>query len=1386
MAEGVTIPFEGQNQGLKDSLIEIRDLLIQVKDGSKSAQQGLQQGAAQSVAQQERLNGALQNTVGVIAQLGKQSRGAATGKISEDLDKATDSADKFSKAAGRAAELMAKEAQAVRQLAEASKSAAAEEAKAGQERQKTVNDLDALIRKRQDLGEAISRNKKDVKELQQRLNEERDAGIVPLQIYVDALAKSEAKLKSLQDLLPQYAAKKRELEKADKAAALAEVAATEASRKAEVALIAQKKVVDDLTKSNKALEQSVKDVVAAAPKPSSGFSIPRAPAGITPAAQQAPLAALKDEAEFFVTIEKNAQDATEATDKFSAAQLSATGNVDGLNKKLVEAVKANQDQAKSATVSGQKTAESFEQGARNLQTMRQRAFDLLGTVKGIAPEQKAVLSEVIKTSRSYEQLRDIAGQLEVQQGAVNEKVKSLRQQLFDARNEALLAKQTFGEFSPEFDAATQRAGKLTNEIENLNKRIQAFNPGQRFAAFGQVLQSVAGAGTAVQGVLGLIGDQSEDVQRTLLKVQSALAITQGLNAFFGGFSDGLKSIRALLLGVTKAQVASTVATRADVGAKVASTAATTGAATATTGLTTSFRAFTASLLTNPIFLAAAAIAVIGAAMLGAADDTDELIKKMDKLHERLQRALGLTDEAIAFRAALRGIESDKALAAAGDDLGKQAEIAKQATQDEIAFLKERAQARRDAQKAETELLQLAIQAGVTDREEVKKRLAAIRDLADEAEGFERDAVVAGEQGQANAERLAADRLKLERGNAKERKQIREQLAKDLKDIERQISDLGKQKEIEQADPMERVHLEKQAADEQVALLETTLKRRIALIQLEKTLTAEAFKELTEIEKEARADALIAAGQVGLSPEQQQELNNIRLAIENKFFDALGELFEERAKDRIALIADTGERENAQFEADLEERAEVLRKAGATELEILEFQRRERAAFAQKEKLEAIDIEKQIGLAKIDAQERTAETEKQFQKRLELEKLAFTEAILQARLASITDDGTKETAGIIAQINAQIAGIRNARRSLLEQAEPVDIFKLLGFDFSPEQQAAVVQGLNQVIGLIEQVQNIAAQEVQQSISATDQIIADRERRLDDLRDRLDQELQLNEQGFASNVDLIRAQIAEEERAAEADKARRIALLNEQKRIARQQLAIDAVVQASQLAVAAAKVFGTESIKGVPGIIAAIGVIASMIAAFLSFKAKAKAIATEGVQLKKGGILKGPRHSQGGIKIPGTDQEVEGGEFVVNRRNTVRYRDLIEAINDGDPAAIRKEVAPWVDQTITRHLRVEHIVENDFAKAQQQSVEELLASVGIGLDMGATQNFIDNRKEITQHTTVNNEMSTRALERRVERATDEIRGLREDMASVEVQHDPSGRTERFNHTTRRVRR
>jgi hypothetical protein len=154
-------------------------------------------------------------------------------------------------------------------------------------------------------------------------------------------------------------------------------------------------------------------------------------------------------------------------------------------------------------------------------------------------------------------------------------VKPLKKQLKEATLELQNARAKFGELSTEAVDAAKKVAGIRDSIEDANEQAQLFDPGKRFQALTSAASLAAGAVGAVQGAMGLFGSESEDVQKALLKVQSAMALSQGLSqlADLGKVTDQLKSSFKGLIGTTAQKTAATTADTAAVGANtVANTA----------------------------------------------------------------------------------------------------------------------------------------------------------------------------------------------------------------------------------------------------------------------------------------------------------------------------------------------------------------------------------------------------------------------------------------------------------------------------------------------------------------------------------------------------------------------------------------------------------------------------------------------------------------------------------------------------------------------------------------------------------------------------------------------------------------------------------------------
>ena len=140
-------------------------------------------------------------------------------------------------------------------------------------------------------------------------------------------------------------------------------------------------------------------------------------------------------------------------------------------------------------------------------------------------------------------------------------VGSLKKQLREAQAEVTALADKFGATSKEAVNAAKKAAELKDRIADSKALTDAYNPDQKFKALTASLSGVAGGFGAVQGAMALFGVESDNVQKTLLKVQSAMAISQGLNAV-GDSIDSFRTLGNQIQNSTLFQKANTAATQA--------------------------------------------------------------------------------------------------------------------------------------------------------------------------------------------------------------------------------------------------------------------------------------------------------------------------------------------------------------------------------------------------------------------------------------------------------------------------------------------------------------------------------------------------------------------------------------------------------------------------------------------------------------------------------------------------------------------------------------------------------------------------------------------------------------------------------------------------------
>lgn len=152
-------------------------------------------------------------------------------------------------------------------------------------------------------------------------------------------------------------------------------------------------------------------------------------------------------------------------------------------------------------------------------------------------------------------------------------VKSLKAQLRELK--AQIASGSLGE--KEMKEATKRAAELTDHLGDVNQRIKALSSDtRRLDAVVEGFRGIAGAVSVATGAMALFGSENKELEKTLVKVQSAMAILQGVQEL---------SNLALGDGALKTQLLSTYQTLAGKTATVMGVEISGATAMATGGLT---------------------------------------------------------------------------------------------------------------------------------------------------------------------------------------------------------------------------------------------------------------------------------------------------------------------------------------------------------------------------------------------------------------------------------------------------------------------------------------------------------------------------------------------------------------------------------------------------------------------------------------------------------------------------------------------------------------------------------------------------------------------------------------------------------------------------------
>lgn len=318
-----------------------------------------------------------------------------------------------------------------------------------------------------------------------------------------------------------------------------------------------------------------------------------------------------------------------AIDKKVADSFKATTTAIQEQATEVSELKRIYDQVKNAaTVMGKGVEQAFEQGVTD------------------------ALNEAGVSAKQFNDALNKQGQASIKT------TQSLRQELKALTQSIAAAKASGGPVDPE---AIRRAGELKDAIADANAEIA--NAGSDTRNIDNVIGSITaatGAFAVAQGAAALFGDESEELQKTLVKLNAALAISQGAQQILNAVQkEG---------AITK--LADAIATKGQSASQVIYTAVTGRATAATVG-------FKVALATTGIGLFVVGVLALVNALTSTADEMEEvnrLIAEQDRLIDALNEGLQQSTDLELARAEAAGKSESELIRIRGRSLNQQIEF----------------------------------------------------------------------------------------------------------------------------------------------------------------------------------------------------------------------------------------------------------------------------------------------------------------------------------------------------------------------------------------------------------------------------------------------------------------------------------------------------------------------------------------------------------------------------------------------------------------------------------------------------------------------------------------------------------------------------------------
>ena len=1024
------------------------------------------------------------------------------------------------------------------------------------------------------------------------------------------------------------------------------------------------------------------------------------------------LQSLDQESTAYKTLSSSIDLANTKLNEYSATTHNTTASVvelrNALLAKKVELVNTNDIQEAAAL---NKEIQSLEQQIINFGNAGREGFDDLGKKIDTATGKTTTLLTL------YRNLRNEISQLK----------------LTDPSN-------------PKIPLLIAQATELEHTLINTNKELAlAASNTSHLDAGVQAVQGIVGVFAAAQGAIALFGTENEDLQRALLKVNAAMSILQGLQQA-GQLLDKNSALNVFLLQTLRLNQAKNTAAAAVsegelAGAETLQAGAATEATVATEELNTAMAANPAGILLLSLGTLIGLIEIFTSDTNDAADAEERLNKQLDYNKDFSEGVIANMKQSGAERIALMKTQN-------ASEQSIRDEEKKQLQAQYNEFVQDNQKTIDAGEEAAGKLQEIVKNGGIviqqlksintitgeteliTQRQKVSAdELKNLQETANKGLAIQKEAdKIQSDLKVKDLDNTAANNKGLDDARKKENDKAKADFDKRLAieaAYQKALSDLIKQYRNTSIDLLADGR-DKQKA-QALAQLQDNLEQVDQLLAQQKkagTLTV-ALQQAANNEKEA----------------QEQKYFQTLLGIDSEFYkkqadllkganDAINEVFEtstqrqvdqteKRFDDLIASLQEQNKKINEQATASPQDLVAVEKNNEAIE-NLTKARNSAIDKINTDAALQQIETQKQLDLDTIDQLRVSGLNEEQLTKvkddlKLKRQKEAAEESITvltgelekekkltEDQVKELLDPANLETAKSEGKSIFEFLGIKldnpDDEKKLNDLILLLDkLFHAANPESKPDPDLFKALGINEknvkiYSDAISKAGQLTSDFLQNSIDQSQRLIDQKETEINTLKDQVDsvqseleKQLQLQQEGYANNVDAKQKELNALKTQEETATKQKEELQARQQKLQRQQIIADTFAQSSNLITAASDIFKTFAkipFVGVPLAIAAIGL---MIGTFVTAKINALKAVGQAPSFRKGGLkrlsIQGPAHEDGGVGLYNEKTgkklaEYEGGEdlYAVNKRSSKKHLQLLDAINNDDEERMRALIIP----------------------------------------------------------------------------------------------------------------